>query len=57
MVVVNTANRDMTVDTQRFAERMQGFSAAHDVVTGARMTDLRTLMLGKNSAMVLELEK
>lgn len=57
MVVVNTANRDMTVDTQRFAERMQGFTAAHDVVTGTRMTDLRTLTLGKNSAVVLELEK
>ncbi len=57
MVVVNTANRDMTVDTQPYAERMQGFRSARDVVTGARITDLRTLTLGKNTAVVLELEK
>ena len=57
MVVINTANTARNVDTGRFAERMQGFNAARDVVTGARMTDLKTLNLGKNAAVVLELEK
>lgn len=57
MVVMNTANQEMTVDTRRFAERMQGFSGAREVVTGARIEDLSKLVLGKNSAVVLELEK
>ena len=57
MVVMNTANQEMTVATQRFAERMQGFSGARDVVTGARISDLSKLTLGKNAAMVLELER
>ncbi len=57
MVVMNTANQERTVDTQRFAERMQGFTGAHDVVTGARVGDLSRLVLGRNSAVVLELER
>ncbi len=57
MVVMNTANQDRTVETQRFAERMQGFTGARDVVTGARVGDLSKLVLGKNSAVVLELER
>ncbi len=57
MVVLNTANQERTITTERFAERMQGFSGAHDVVTGAKVGDLSKLVLGKNSAVVLELEK
>ena len=55
MIVLNTANQDMEVDTQRFAERMQGFTKARNVATGEEMTDLSRLKIGKNSPLVLEL--
>jgi neopullulanase len=38
LVLLNTANAERTVDTRRFAERMQGFSQAKDVVTGRMLT-------------------
>jgi len=57
MVVLNTANKDMEVDTKRFSERMQGFTRARNVVTGELVIDLSKLRLGKNSVMVLELGK
>ncbi len=55
MVVVNTANTARAVETGRFAERMQGFAQARDVVTGAVLEDVSKLNLGRNSALVLEL--
>jgi len=57
MVIMNTANQEKTVTTQRFAERMQGFTGAHEVVTGKKVGDWSKLVLGKNSAVVLELER
>jgi len=55
MVVLNTANEARTVETGRFAERMQGFSQARDVVTGAIIGDISKLNLERNSALVLEM--
>ena len=55
MVVLNTANKPMTLQTARFAERMQGFSKARDVVTSAAINDLSRLSLPANGSMVLEL--
>ena len=57
MVVLNTANKDMELDTKRFAERMQGFVRAVNVVTGETVMDLSKLRLKKNSVLVLELGK
>jgi hypothetical protein len=56
MVVLNTANTDKTLETSRFAERMQGFTKAKNVVTGEVITDLTKLMIGKNAPLVLELQ-
>ncbi|MFZ4476533.1 MAG: cyclomaltodextrinase C-terminal domain-containing protein, partial [Saprospiraceae bacterium] len=55
MVVLNTANKPMTLQTARFAERMQGFSKAKDVATGAALNDISQLSLPANGSMVLEL--
>ena len=55
MVVLNTAKAERTLDKARFAERMQGFSRAKDVVTGAVLEDLSKLVVPGNSALVLEL--
>jgi neopullulanase len=55
MVVLNTADKAMTLDTKRFAERMNGFSRAKNVVTGAAVDNLGQLTIPKNSPLVLEL--
>ncbi len=56
MVVLNTSNKDKTLETLRFAERMQGFSRAKNVVTGEIINDLSRLTLEKNSCLILELK-
>lgn len=55
MVLLNTANAERLVDTRRFAERMQGFSRARDVVTGQELPNLAKLYVERNSPLVLEL--
>jgi len=55
MVVLNTANKDMSLNTKRFAERMEGFTTARNVATGATISDFSTLQIPKNSPLVLEL--
>jgi neopullulanase len=56
MLVLNTSNTDKVVDTNRFAERMQGFSRAKNVVTGEVISNLSALSVGKNLPLVLELQ-
>lgn len=55
MVVLNTSDKDKVVETQRFAERMQGFSKAKNVVNSETINNLSSLPVGKNSCLVLEL--
>lgn len=55
MVAVNTSGKDVELKTDRFAERMQGFSQATEVATGQRISDISRLTLQKHTARVLEL--
>lgn len=55
MVVLNTSGSEKTVPTGRYAERMTGFTRARDVCTGAVLTDLSKLTVGRNLPLVLEL--
>ncbi len=55
MVILNTSNKAITLDTQRFLERMSGFSKAKNVETGEILPNISRLSLEKNSPMVLEL--
>lgn len=55
MVVLNTAGEDKSLQTDRFAERLQGFPRARNVVTGEMLNDISTLRIGKNQPLVLEL--
>jgi len=57
MVVLNFSNENKTMNTQRFTERMKGFSKAKNVATGEILTDLTKLEVGKNLPLVLELER
>lgn len=55
MVVLNTSGKDKVLDTERFSERIVGFSQAKNVVTGEIVKDMKQLEVEKNSAVVLEL--
>ncbi|MEY4903555.1 MAG: hypothetical protein RLZZ292_1370 [Bacteroidota bacterium] len=57
MVATNCTNNPVTVATSRFAERMNGFTKAKNVITEEVYSDLSKLKLDKNSTVVLELMK
>jgi len=45
------------VDGTRYAERTQGFSTGTEVVSGAVISDLKTLKVPAHTAWVVELRK
>jgi neopullulanase len=57
MVIINTANSDRTIQTERFAECMRGYTRAVDIVTGVEISDLARLSIPKNAPLILELRK
>ena len=57
LVVTNSMNKEMTVATARFAERMKGFTAARNIITGEQISDLSSLKMPAKTAWVLELVK
>lgn len=56
MVVVNNNDRDMQLDTRRFAEATQGFNVARDVLSDREFRGFQTWALPANTTLVLELE-
>ena len=57
MVATNTNDKEISLDTARFAERMNGFSSARNVLTDATVRDLKAIKLPAKTALVLELKK
>ncbi len=57
MVIANNTKDAKKVDGTRFAERTAGFASGQDVVTGAVISDLKTLNLPARTALVVELKK
>ncbi|WP_345234602.1 glycoside hydrolase family 13 protein [Hymenobacter saemangeumensis] len=57
MVVMNSGKDEKTVDTKRFAERLQGFSSGLEVTSGAVLSDLSSLKIPGRTAWVVELKK
>jgi glycosidase len=57
MVVMNGNTTEKSLATKRFAERLQGFNQAKNVLTGEALKDINTLRLPANTALVLELAK
>ena len=55
MVASNTNSAAKTIETVRFAERMNGFTGAKNVLTGEMVTSLNSLALPAKTAVVLEL--
>lgn len=55
MVIMNQNAEAKAVKTDRFAERMDGFSSGTDVLSGKAVSDLSSLTVEGKSALVLEL--
>ncbi|MEA5256925.1 alpha-amylase family glycosyl hydrolase [Arcicella aquatica] len=57
MVIMSQNKEDKNLDTQRFSERMSGFSTAKNIMTDALVEDLKTLKIPAMSITILELKK
>lgn len=57
MVVMNAGKEDKTVNTARFAERLQGYTSAQEITSGAAISDLKSLKVPALTTLVLELKK
>ena len=57
MVATNTTDRETSLETARFAERMNGFTSAKNVLTDTAVNDLKRIPLPAKTAVVLELQK
>jgi glycosidase len=56
MIATNTNDKEMSIDIARFAERLNGFSAAHNVIT-EQVSSLPSIKLPPKTAIVIELVK
>ncbi|MBC6612962.1 glycoside hydrolase family 13 protein [Hymenobacter sp. BT507] len=57
MVMLNGNDSEKSVDLTRFAERLNGYSAASDVLSGATVSDLKAVKVPGYTALVWELKK
>lgn len=57
MVIMSQSKDDKNLDTQRFAERMSGFTSAKNIMTDSSVGDLKSLKIPAMSITVLELQK
>lgn len=57
MVLMNFRTEEIAVDTERFAERMAGFSSARNVLTDEIISGLSLVKVPAKTALVLELRK
>ncbi|ALW84220.1 alpha-amylase [Hymenobacter sedentarius] len=57
MVIANNTKDAKKVDGTRFAERFAGFTSGQEVVSGATISDLKTLQVPAHTAWVVELRK
>jgi glycosidase len=57
MVATNTSDKEILLDTGRFAERTSGFTSARNILTDQTIADLKGIKLSAKTALVLELIK
>ncbi len=55
MIIMNTHAKDYTLKTDRFAERMKGFSKASEVLSGKNYTNLGEIEIKGQGILILEL--
>ncbi len=57
MVIMNTNDTAVQVDTRSYAERMSGFTKAKNILTNANLTDLSVISAEPMQVVILELGK
>jgi glycosidase len=57
MMVYNSNDKDSTLKTDRFSERMTGFKGAVDVITKQTIGSIKTISVPGKTTLVLELKK
>lgn len=57
MVIYNSSEKDAQLNTDRFNERMAGFTNANNVITNAPVANLKEISIPGKTALVLELKK
>jgi len=57
MIAYNGNEKEATLNTGRFTERMAGFSSAINIISAEKITDLNTLSIPAKTTLVLELKK
>ena len=58
MIIYNSSEKDTrTLKTERFNERMAGFSKAMDIITGQMVDDIKSIKIAPKATMVFELRK
>ncbi|GAB3922394.1 glycoside hydrolase family 13 protein [Larkinella terrae] len=57
LVATNSLDREVTLETARFSERLSGFSKARNVLTDESINNLTTLKLPAKTVVVLELSR
>jgi len=57
MIIYNSNDKDATLDTGRFTERMAGFAQAKNVITGEQLPAINNISVSGKSTLVLELSK
>lgn len=57
MVVYNSTEKEVTANTDRYNERMNGYHSATNVITGEHVSNLKQLSIPAKGVVVLELKK
>ncbi len=57
MVVLNKNEIEKQLSTQRFSERLNGFSGGTEIITATKIDDISTIKVPAKSAMIIELTK
>lgn len=56
MVIMNANDKDKILTTNRFSERMNGFTKAKEVITGKQLSNIQEISLLPDQTLVLELQ-
>ncbi|MDB5247003.1 MAG: alpha-amylase [Segetibacter sp.] len=57
MIATNTTDKELSLNTARYTERLKGFIGARDVINNKRLSDLSAIAIPAKTVLVLELMK
>jgi len=57
MITYNGNEKDETLDTGYFTERMAGFNSGVDVLTGKTLNNIKQVVIPAKTTLVIELKK